>query len=169
MQTYRPYMGDKSLKSRIRNMIGHSAVVIFIALLAGWGLAMSLIGGFEISPGNILAFEIPGDSSAWARAHTGGLLNGLLVLAFAWVLTSLNLDEKKRFHIWWMIVGTAYANTIFYWAGILAPNRAITAGSNRLGEASFAGIVGFLPAAVFALVLMVAMVIIARAAFSKDT
>ena len=162
-------MGDRFLNSRIKNMIGHSAVVIFIALLAGWGLAMSLIGGFEIFPGSILAFEIPGDSSAWARAHTGGLLNGLLVLAFAWVLSSLNLDERKSFHIWWMIVGTAYANTIFYWAGILAPNRAITAGSNRLGEASFAGIVGFLPAAVFALVLMVAMVIVARAAFSKDT
>ena len=88
-------MGDKFLDSRIRNMIGHSAVVIFIALLAGWGLAMSLIGGFEIFPGYILPFEIPGDSSAWARAHTGGLLNGLLVLAFAWVLSSLNLDEKK--------------------------------------------------------------------------
>ena len=65
--------------------------------------------------------------------------------------------------------GTAYANTIFYWAGILAPNRAITAWSNRLGEASLAGIIGFLPAAVFALVLMAAMIIVARAAFSKDT
>ena len=156
------------MNPRTKNMIGHSAIVIFIALLAGWGLAMSLIGGFEIFPGNILFFEIPGDSSAWARAHTGGLLNGLLVLAFAWVVSTLDLAERKSFHIWWMIVGTAYANTIFYWAGILAPNRAITAGSNRLGEASLAGVIGFLPAAVFALVLMVAMVIIARAAFSKD-
>ena len=156
------------MDSRTRNMIGHSAIVIFIALLAGWGLAMSLIGGFEIFPGNILFFVIPGDSSAWARAHTGGLLNGLLVLAFAWVLSTLDLNERKAFHIWWMIVGTAYANTIFYWAGIMAPNRAITAGSNRLGEASFAGVVGFLPAAVFALVLMLAMVIVARAAFSKN-
>ena len=149
-------------------MIGHSAIVIFIALLAGWGLAMSLIGGFEIFPGNILSFEIPGDSSAWARAHTGGLLNGLLVLAIAWVLSTLDLNERKSFHIWWMIIGTAYANTVFYWAGILAPNRAITAGSNRLGDASLAGVIGFLPAAVFALVLMVAMVMIARSAFSKD-
>jgi len=156
------------LNPKSKNMIGHSAIVIFIALLAGWGLAMSLIGGFEIFPGNILFFEIPGDSSAWARAHTGGLLNGLLVLAFAWVVSALDLAESKSFHIWWMIVGTAYANTIFYWAGILAPNRAITAGSNRLGEASLAGVIGFLPAAVFALVLMVAMVIIAGAAFSKD-
>ena len=156
------------MSSRIKNMIGHSAIVIFIALLAGWGLAMSLIGGVEIFPGNILFFEIPGDSSAWARAHTGGLLNGLLVLAIAWVLSTLDLNERKGFHICWMIVGTAYANTIFYWAGILAPNRAITAGSNRLGDASLAGVIGFLPAAVFAIVLMVAMVMIARAAFSKD-
>ena len=156
------------MNPRIRNMIGHSAIVIFIALLAGWGLAMSLIGGVEIFPGNILFFVIPGDSSAWARAHTGGLLNGLLILAFAWALSTLDLSERKAFHIWWMIVGTAYANTIFYWAGIMAPNRAITAGSNRLGEASFAGVVGFLPAAVFALVLMLAMVIVARAAFSKN-
>ena len=168
MQTYETYMGDKSLNSRIRNMIGHSAVVIFIALLAGWGLVISLLGGLEIFPGNILAFEIPGDSSAWARAHTGGLLNGLLVIAFAWVLSSLDLDEKKSFHIWWMIVGTAYGNTVFYWAGILAPNRALSAGANRMGEASLAGVIGYLPALVFALVVMVAMVIVARAAFSED-
>ena len=80
----------------------------------------------------------------------------------------VNLDEKKSFHIWWMIVGTAYGNTVFYWAGILAPNRALSAGANRMGEASLAGVVGYLPAIVFALVVMVAMVIVARAAFSED-
>ena len=78
------------------------------------------------------------------------------------------LNEKNSFHIWWMIVGTAYGNTVFYWAGILAPNRALSAGANRMGEASLAGVVGYLPALVFALVVMVAMVIVARAAFSED-
>ena len=102
-----------------------------------------------------------------ASSHRG-LLNGLLVLAFAWVLSSLNFDRKKSFHVWWMIVGTAYANTIFYWAGILALIGLLQQGPT-LGEASLAGIIGFLPAAVFALVLMVAMIIVARAAFSKDT
>ena len=37
---------------RQRRMVGHGAIVIFIALVAGFGLATSLVGGLEIFPGH---------------------------------------------------------------------------------------------------------------------
>ena len=153
----------------VRRMIGHGAVVMLFALAAGFGLAMSLVGGFEVLPGNILEFELPGDSRAWARTHVGGLLNGLLVMIGALVIQALHVPERSGRHLAWMLVGTGYANTIFYWGGLLSANRALTFGDNRYGEGDLMSVIGLLPALVFAFVSMVAMVIIARHAFSGDT
>jgi hypothetical protein len=149
-------------------MIGHGAIVILIALAAGIGLGMSLIGGWEVFPGRIVGFEIPGDTRAWARAHAGGLMNGLLVIAGALLIHALNFAEPLARRVYWMLVGTGYANTIFYWGALLSANRALTFGDNRLGEASLASVIGFLPAFVFAFVTMIAMVLIAREAFRRD-
>lgn len=151
-----------------RRMIAHGAVVIFIALLAGFGLLMALIGGFEVFPGTIIQFEIPGDTRAWARTHIGGITNGLLVMAGAFATYTMGLPSKAATQLYWMLVGTGYANTAFYWGGLFAPSRALTLGDNRLGETNLAGILGFAPALVFAFVTMVAMVILIRHGFSDS-
>lgn len=149
-------------------MVGHGAIIIFIALVAGFGLLVSLIGGLELFPGFILGFEIPGDTAAWARTHVGGLLNGLLVIVFALFIHAARPAERMASQIYWMLVGTGYANTAFYWGGLLSPSRALTFGDNRLGDSNIFGILGFLPALIFAIVLMVAMVIVARWAFGRS-
>ena len=151
-----------------KKMIGHGAVVILIGLASGFGLVMSLIGGFEIFPGTILEFTIPGDTGAWARAHAGGILNGIFVIAIALVTHAMALPHKTASQLYWMLVGTGYANTLFYWGALFAPSRALTFGDNRLGETNLAGIIGFGPALVFAVVTMIAMVILIRNAFSKS-
>ena len=148
-------------------MIGHGAIVMLFGLAAGFGLAMSLVGGFEVFPGTILHFELPGDSRAWARTHIGGLMNGLLVMVGALVIHAMQMSDQTNRHLAWMLVGTGYANTIFYWFGLLAANRALTFGDNRHGETDLFGVIGLLPAFVFAFVTMIAMVIIARHAFAK--
>lgn len=153
---------------RTRKMVGHGAIIIFIALVAGFGLLTSLIGGFELFPGFILGFEVPGDTAAWARTHAGGLLNGILVTLFALFIHVARLPARQAGQLFWMLVGTGYANTAFYWGGLFSPSRALTFGDNRLGESNIAGILGFLPALVFAAVLMVAMVIVIRWAFSRE-
>ena len=153
------------MDKRQRKMIGHGAVVALLGLAAGFGLLMSLIGGFEIFPGSVLEFQIPGDSAAWARAHAGGIMNGMLVMIVALLLWGMNLPERTCFHLYWMLVGMGYANTLFYWGGLLSETRALTFGDNRFGETSLAGILGLGPAFVFAFVTMVAMFIIARHAF----
>lgn len=155
------------MQTQQRRMIAHGAVVILIALASGFGLVMSLIGGFEIFPGTILSFDIPGDASAWARAHVGGILNGLFVIAVALVTHAMALPGNVASRLYWMLVGTGYANTLFYWGALFAPSRALTFGDNRLGETNIAGILGFGPALVFAIVAMIAMLILIRQGFSE--
>lgn len=146
-------------------MIGHGAVVTLFGLLAGFGLVMSITGGFEVFPGEIVEFDMPSDNEAWARAHAGGLLNGILVIVGALVLTVMGLSEKISRRLFWMLVGTGYANTIFYWGGLWADNRAVTFGDNREGETSVVAVLAFLPAFIFAFVTTVAIATIAWQAF----
>lgn len=156
------------MKTQQRRMVAHGAIIILIALASGFGLVMSLIGGFEILPGTILEFELPGEPRAWARTHAGGLLNGLLVIAGALVVHAMSLPQQTASRLYWMLVGTGYANTLFYWGALFAPSRALTFGDNRLGETNLAGIVGFAPALVFAFVTMAAMVILIRHGLSDS-
>ena len=148
------------------SMIGHGAIILFFGLLAGWGLVASLIGGLEIFPGYILEISLPGDSSAWSRTHTGGILNGLMVLVFALVLNTMKPGKKVGFQICWMVTGAGYANTIFYWGGMLSANRALSIGDNRHGEASIAGILGYIPALIFAAIIMIAVAMLGKIAFN---
>lgn len=146
-------------------MIGHGAVITLFGLLAGFGLVMSIIGGFEVFPGEIVEFEVPADNEAWARAHAGGLLNGILVLVGALLLHVMALSEKVSRRLFWMLVGTGYANTIFYWGGLWADNRAVSFGDNREGETGLIEVIAFLPAFIFAFVTTVAVATIAWQAF----
>lgn len=155
------------MNERQRNMVGHGAIVMIIGLAAGFGLVMSLIGGFEIFPGSILTFEIPGDSSAWARAHAGGIMNALMIFGGAWLIGGLSLPDGSAKHISWMLVGAGYANTLFYYSAIFSETRALTLGDNRFGETNIAGMIGFVPAFVFAAITIVAFAIIAKHAFAK--
>ena len=149
-----------------KNMLGHGAVIMIIALSAGFGLAMSLIGGFELFPGHILHFELPGDSRAWARAHSGGMMNGMMVMLGAIIIWAMEYPDAGARRIRWMLVGAGYANSIFYWVGMLAgPHRSLRIGDNPLGESSLWGVLGFLPAFIFAFVTLVAFSLIARQAF----
>ena len=156
------------MKTQKRHMVAHGAIVILIALAAGFGLVISLIGGFEVFPGTIIEFGFPGDPRAWARTHAGGIMNGLLVISGALVIHAMDLPQKTASRLFWMLVGTGYANTVFYWGALFAPSRAVSFGSNRLGETNLAGMLGFGPALVFAFITMIAMVMLIRHGFSRQ-
>jgi hypothetical protein len=66
-----------------------------------------------------------------------------------------------------MLIGTGYANTVFYWAALLAPNRALTFADNVHGPSNLWAIVGLLPALVFAVIALIAVGILMRAAFAR--
>lgn len=155
------------MQSKQKTMVGHGAVVMFIGLVAGFGLLSSLIGGMELIPGSIISFSIPGDAGAWARAHVGGMFNGVFVMVVALLIATMKIADKPAGQLHWMLIGTGYANTIFYWAALVAPNRALTVADNVHGESNLWAIVGFVPALVFAIVALVAVFILIRQAFAK--
>jgi hypothetical protein len=149
-----------------RRMIGHAALILFIGMLAGFGLLMSLIGGIELIPGTITPISIVGGTDAWVRAHTGGILNALLILGVALALPPLRFQAQAAGRIKWMVVGTGWANTLFYWAALFAPNRALSFASNRFGHSSLASAIGLGPALLFVFISLFAAGLLARRAFA---
>jgi len=63
--------------------VGHGILQIASTLLFGVGYWMKLVGGFEVVPGKIWHFNVPGTDEGWRRAHTGPALNGMMVIAAA--------------------------------------------------------------------------------------
>jgi hypothetical protein len=156
-----------SVREVQRGMIGHAMLILLIGLFAGVGLLVSLIGGLEVWPGVLARFEIPGGSDAWVRLHLGQMLNAFLILLVALVLPILDFPPRSERRVARLSVGVGWANTIFYLAALLAPNRALTFGDNRLGSANLASVVGLAPALLFALVSIFVVVVLARQAFRR--
>ena len=163
------FEGNGAMNQRQQQMVGHGAIVMIIGLAAGFGLVMSLVGGFEVFPGSILSFDIPGDNGAWARAHAGGIMNALMIFAGAWMLGALDFPDTLARRVSWMLIGAGYANTLFYYGAIFSETRALTLGDNPFGETSLMGVIGFLPAFVFAIIAIIAFAMIARHAFGKSS
>jgi len=155
------------MNERQVSMVGHGSVIMLFGLLSGIGLTIKLIGGIEIFPTILLEFELPSTDRAWARAHAGGLMNGFMVLLVAVLMWAMKLPEALERKMFWMIAGAGYANTLFYWGGMLAPSRALTFGDNRLGENNIWGILGVAPAFVFTFISIYAFFLLMRHAFQK--
>lgn len=149
-----------------KTMAGHGALILLIGMLAGVGLLISVLGGLEVVPGSITHFEVPGDNDGWVRAHIGGMLNGFLIILVALLIPAIGIAKHTAAKLRWMLVGTGYANLVFYAAALLTPNRALSFGDNRIGEANFAAIVGLAPALIFAVISLIAIFILMRAAFA---
>jgi hypothetical protein len=67
-----------------------------------------------------------------------------------------------------MLIGTGWANTVFYYGALFAPNRAISFADNRWGPSNLASIIGLLPALIFAFVMIYVAIVFARQAFAGD-
>lgn len=149
-----------------KKMIAQGAAVLFVGMLAGVGLLISLLGGLELIPGTITEFGIPGASEAWARTHVGGMLNGMLILLVAVLMAGIGFEGAAAGRLYWMLVGTGWANTVFYWAALFAPNRALSIADNRYGESNLAAVIGLLPALVFVVISLIAVFTLMRRAFA---
>jgi hypothetical protein len=126
---------EETMQKMQKQMMGHALLVIIIALLSGFMLADGLLGG--------QAFYYYGTAEGWARAHTGGITNGLLVLGVALTMPHIGLSERMTRYTGWGLIFTAWANTAFYWFGNAAGNRALTAGDNLHGAANLLSMIGF--------------------------
>ena len=151
-----------------KRMIGHGLAIAFVGMLAGLGLVASLLGGVELIPGQIIHFQMPGNPGAWARTHVGGILNGILTVVAAMLMSGIGVPEATAKRIFWMIVGAGWSFTLFYWAALFAPNRAISFASNQYGETNLAAVVGLAPALLFTVFDLIAVFLLMRAAFASS-
>jgi styrene-oxide isomerase len=149
-------------------MLGHGMLVILMSMFAGFMLMFGLLGGLEVWPGKILEISVYGTTEGWVRAHSGGAMNGLLVMAVAFALPKLNLTDAMQKFVAYGFIYVAWSFTIFYWFGNAAGNRALTFGDNRLGESDIFGIIGFLPALPSVVLVVVLLIITIKGVFSSN-
>lgn len=124
-------------------MIGNAFLVIVVSMFAGFMLGFGLIGGMEVYPGKIIQMPYYGTADGWARAHSGGLTNGLLIIAVALALPFIPLANRMRSVMTWGFIYIGWANTAFYWFGNAAGSRALSFGDNPLGASNLLGGIGF--------------------------
>ena len=151
-----------------KKMIGQGAAVLLVGMLAGIGLLISLLGGIELIPGSIIEFKFFGSSDAWVRAHIGGMLNGMLIILVAILMAGIGIDGQAANRMFWMLVGTGWANTVFYWAALFAPNRALSFADNRWGDSNLAAVIGLIPALIFAVISIIAVFTVMKRAFQSS-
>ncbi|WP_428424361.1 styrene-oxide isomerase StyC [Methylibium sp.] len=147
-------------------MSGHGILMILCTLLFGVGLWVNLLGGFEIVPGYIIKFQIPGTPEGWARAHSGPALNGMMVIAVAFVLPNLRFSERAASILGWIVVGDGWANVIFYFFSNFSANRGLSFGSNNFGSGGFFSAIALAPAYVFGVLAIGALFMIGWRALS---
>ena len=151
-----------------RIMLANGLLVVLAAMFAGFMLIFSLLGGIEIWPGSMLHFTVYGTSEGWVRAHSGGTMNGLLVIVIGLALPKLNLGPTMQRVTAFGFVYVAWSFTLFYWLGNAAGNRALSIGDNALGEADAFGVLGFLPGLPSVVIVVVLLAIAAKTVLSTD-
>lgn len=143
-----------------RRMSGHGILMILCTLLFGLGLWMNLLGGFEIYPGKLIRFDVPGTAEGWARAHIGPALNGMMVIAVAFVLPQLEFSEVTARRLGWIVVGDGWANVIFYFFSNFSANRGLSFGDNTFGAGGLFSAIALAPAYLFGVLAIGALFMI---------
>jgi len=147
-------------------LVAHGALVIGAGMLAGFALGFELVGSLSPAPGASAGFDFPGTEHGWRAAHVGCVTNGLLLLGVAAALPRLVLTAAQARFVTFALVAVAWGNTCFYVFSNFAPNRGLTLGANRFGEATLVGALAYLPAIVAALLVLAVLAIVARGAFA---
>lgn len=146
-------------------LIGHGALVLLVALLAGFGLTFALLGEVTLWPIPWSTDFSVGSVRGWRAAHVGGLLNGVMMIVLALGLPVLLLGRRARKWTVWTLIYTGWGNTVFYLLGNLAPNRGLSGGGTPFGEGTLLGLFAYLPAATATVLAMSAVCIITLGAF----
>jgi styrene-oxide isomerase len=89
----------------------------------------------------------------------------LLLIAIAFVLPRIGMNACSQRRVAWTFVAVAWANTAFYFFGNLAPNRGITFGGNRFGDATWMGLFAMAPAFLGAVATVIVLVVLIRQTF----
>ena len=147
------------------SLIGHGALVILVALIAGVMLGFSLVEGIRLWPILDISMAIPGSDHGWKVAHSGGIMNGILVIVVAISLSRITLSNTQLSWIYWLFVCTAWGNTIFYWFGNFSMNRGLSVVANRFGEGDIYGAIAYIVVAPVMVLTIIGCAMLIKAGF----
>ena len=149
-------------------MIGHGAIVLCIGLLAGFAFAFNLVEKISVWPiPGSLDLQVPGEPERWRAAHTGNIMNGLMIIAAALSLPLLRLSPRAERFVTWGLILTVWGNVGFYFlAAFGASGRGLTMGPNKFGGGDLLSQLNFLVAYPGAFIAPIALALVARGAFA---
>ncbi|MEG9861862.1 MAG: hypothetical protein V6Z81_05095 [Parvularculales bacterium] len=150
-----------------KRLLGHAMYVLVIGLLAGFMLAFSLIGGLEILPTIFVDIAVFGTTEGWVRAHAGGIMNAVMMIAFAFALPQCGLAGGRAALYSKGIIFAGWANTVFYWFGNASGSRALSFTDNVLGGSNIFGVIGYSVAVIAAFITLFIAAHMGRSFFAK--
>lgn len=143
----------------LNSLLKHGLIVMIIGLVAGFGLTFSILGQISLSPiPFVIAYELPGTTEAWARMHTGCLMNGLMLIIFALALPKFPLGTHSVQRIALGFILVAWSNTLFYIFGAFSPNRGLALSETPAGAANWASFIAYIPAVIAAVLLVLVLI-----------
>ena len=126
-----------------KRVVFHAILVLSIGLVAGLMLAFSLLDAVNLWPLPVWEVTIPGSNRGWAAAHVGGILNGIMLIVLIQLASKLDLSDRHFQLSAWSLIITGWGNTVFYWAGNIAPNRGLSVEDTLHGAADIWGVLAF--------------------------
>lgn len=148
-----------------RQVIGHGMLVLMMGLLAGVMLIFSILGAVALWPFPTWEVEIPGSTRGWVSAHSGGVLNGVMMAGLALLMGKLKLEGSRAFWVGWGLIIVGWGNTLFYWAANFSANRGLSPAATTHGEGGVWATLAFVGGVVGMVFVFVVVIILARAAF----
>jgi hypothetical protein len=148
-------MSPQTARDALRkSMFGHGSLMILSSLIGGLGLWCFLLGGFELIPGYIIPFQLPGSASGWVRCHTGPVANGFMVILTGMGLPYLDLPDSTAEWLGWIVMMDGWSNVGFYFFGNVSPNRGLAFGRSQLGPSNIFSVLALGPAYFFGVLAM---------------
>ena len=145
----------------VQVMARHGLAVMLIGLFGGFVLMTAMLGGISLSPLPVfIPAAIGGTTRGWAVFDVGSVMNGIMALSLSAFLSRVAPSKSATAIICWGTVLAVWGNCLFYLFAMWAPNHGLSAGANRLGEGSFAGMIAFYPALIGAIGLLAAVVLL---------
>ena len=141
-------------------MIKHGIAAMLAGLVGGMCLIFAMIGGISLSPLPVfIEWRIPGSVQGWRAVHVGMLLNGMMAVLLGVAGRFVLLSNLQASLVCWGTIVAIWGNFCFYLFGMFAPNRALTAGANQLGESNWQALAAFFPAVIGIVTLFTALFI----------
>ncbi|MCG7522047.1 hypothetical protein [Ruegeria sp. Ofav3-42] len=142
-------------------MLKHGLIILLMGLIGGVLMAVNMVGKIALEPlPVVIDYALPGETSRWRAVHVGNLMNGLMAIGLALALPHVSLSGRTEAWVSWGIVGSVWANFVFYVFGVFAPNHGVSISANPLGEASWQGVVAYVPATIAAYVSIAVVILL---------